>query len=109
MDKYDKAVAYLKDNPEEIANAWFNGSSSDHGCLFQFLEERDKKGPTGKNLGCLTQIKLMPNSFEAPTKKLTEGILNDDRIPSSDSAINTGNLEVFAEWQRRVDKELGRT
>lgn len=101
MDKYDKAIAYLTDHPDEIEKAWFdkdwNGEVHPHHCLFN---------RTHPDCGCLTQIRA---GFSwGPNKKLTAEIESDERIPKGVEKITVADLPVFAEWQRRLDKELNR-
>jgi len=52
--------------------------------------------------GCLTQVKY--EMAEAYTPLLTAMIRSDDRIPTSPYTIKEpADLEVFAEWQRKMD------
>ena len=100
MDKYDKAIAYLKENPDAIQDAWGTPDLHPAGCLFAYA------GPTEKDgIGCLTQIRGY-HECRTETEALTLEIKNDTRIPEHFSYITVDNLEVFAEWQRRLDKEL---
>jgi hypothetical protein len=110
LDKYDKAIAYLKKNPEMITSCWNipnNGNSG--GCLFQVCS------PTGNILddcfypsqyGCPTQV--ASREKKAFTREITLEIRQDTRIPRWAHDITVKNLHVFAEWQRRLDKELNR-
>ncbi len=98
-DKYDEAIAYLAERPDEIVDAWGecswrNRASVDHeaGALFAV---------TGTNCGCLTQIRS--GEQDAPTAALTDAIRADHRIPSDPDRITVDHLEVFAEWQRKID------
>lgn len=102
-DKYDLAIEYLTERPEKIMNAWRNPSSAPAGCLFQFA---NKSGcAEDPKCGCLTGIKNF--YFEAATPELTVAIKADSRIPELHD-ITAASLPIFAEWQRRIDKELGR-
>lgn len=104
MDKYDEAIEYLTTNPEEIENKWHNPSTM-HGCLFQFAT------PTGHAKGasgCLTLIRRDHDLRVLGRPDLTEAIRNDTRIPILSGDIRVEHLPVFAEWQRRLDKELNR-
>lgn len=105
MDKYDKAIEYLTQNPDKIYINWM-ASLGEAWCLFQ---------STGNDLneyGCLTQIRSVGVLYIAPTPELTKAIRADERIPFSPSVgnqtITLAHLPIFAEWQRRLDKELGR-
>jgi hypothetical protein len=101
MDKYDMAVEYLTEHPDEIYDAWGNPFLHKGGCLFQFC---NANGYNAIICGCLTQIRR--GGYAAETEELTEEIRNDERIPSSALDIRAEHLPVFAEWQRRLDKEL---
>lgn len=100
-DKYDEAVAYLTARPDEIYDSWLCAES-----LFQFVEPID--GNDEKVCGCLTEIR---GSYDicAWTDELTAAIRADERLPRNAEDITPAHLPVFAEWQRRIDKELGRT
>jgi len=105
MDKYDKAVEYLmgcNGNFEgEVTKAWFDPSGHPAGSLFAFIRS------PGKYLGgCLTMIKR--GTYEAETESLTDAIRADTRIPTDEAYVKRKHLPVFAEWQRRIDKELSR-
>jgi len=112
MDKYDKAIELLTraDNPRvEIYDAWAQCSTHPAGCLFGYVSKNrqqyiDKVGPY-QVCGCLTQIR---REAEAETPELTLAIRADKRIPKIPNSITLKDLPVFAEWQRRIDKELGR-
>jgi hypothetical protein len=106
MDKYDFAIQSLKNNPELIKDAWYNPSSMIEGCLFGFCGPDPNVSfsqECPKAYGCLTQIK--GKGEEAFSRELTEQIRLDNRIPSCEEDITVDNLYVFAEWQRRLDKE----
>lgn len=104
-DKYDLAIDYLTEHPDEIYDSWndgivtYNNPHPVSSCLF---------GSTGAlyACGCLTQVKS--GRFPANNDELTRAIRADERIPEDAHYITINNLPVFAEWQRRLDKELGR-
>lgn len=107
MDKYDEAIAYLTEHPSKIQTAWnwpdddlYGDGEINGGCLFQIVGDYEE-------CGCLTQIRLNPYRI-APTAALTDAIRADERIPKSPEQITIADLPVFAEWQRRLDKELNR-
>lgn len=111
-DKYDAAIAYLRERPEEIVDAWFYFPADQHPahCLFAYCSPsgtNDDDTPDGYPCGCLTQVRASW-SIKAWTPELTEAIRRDVRIPTREFDITVADLEVFAEWQRRLDKELGR-
>lgn len=104
-DKYDEAVAYLTKNPDEIYDAW--NMASTHvpvkgSCLFV---------PCDLTVltvcGCLTQVRGL--EYDAATPRLTRAIRADRGIPKRGESIKPRHLKRFAYWQRRLDKELGRT
>lgn len=104
-DKYARAVKYLKAHPWEIPQFWVNASPDGPGCLFQLARRNGKRiTKNGQFIGCLTQIRF--GGWNAQTKKLTLDISADERIPDSVYRITPDNLHVFAQWQRRLDKEL---
>lgn len=112
MDKYDFEVERLTKNPILIYEAW-NQSTP----LFDIAgnpETMDYDDIYAKPIGCLTQIRSFnPNDDEtidwvAQTPELTKEIRNDTRIPSNPHFIKVEDLNVFAEWQRKLDKELNR-
>lgn len=101
MDKYDIAIQNLTllDDPREILDAWGTPKSR-NGCLFDYAGRTSTP-----HIGCLTQIRSNVK-FHAETPELTEKIRNDKRIPKYAGDIKLKDLPVFAEWQRRLDKEL---
>lgn len=113
-DAYDDAVEYLTANPERIDDAWWiRGSVRDPRteaakCLFRYVTPTG--GPElsdGLECGCITQIRGIQR--HAYTPGLTAEIRSDERLPKFSLDITPGNLPVFAEWQRRIDRELNRT
>ncbi len=96
-DRYDDAIDYLTEHPDEIVDAWGDGRTFPDPrpgpqCLFNYVAE---------GCGCLTQIRDM--CANAPTESLTEAIRSDNRIPSDEFDITVDELPVFAEWQRTLD------
>lgn len=104
MDKYDKAVQKLTENPDLIEYAWLSPFGYEEGCLFLCAS---KSGDPTRGYGCLTMIRRKTDAM-AETDSLTERIRADERIPTSLKEITAENLPVFAEWQRIIDKELAR-
>lgn len=116
MDKYDIAEKYLMDNPGQLENAWRDPTRHIAGCLFTFVTPSGSfllpsglrnLNPAGLICGCLSQIKS--GMDVAWTRKLTESIRKDNEIPDKDSDIDPNNLAWAKRWQRKIDKELGRT
>lgn len=111
LDKYDEAIEWLLDQDDvghAIYEAWDTPHMSEGGILFQFAT------PSGEQsiapwqpvqCGCLTQVRSQ-DRFVAWTPELTKTIQNDLRIPVDETGITEENLEVFAEWQRRLDREI---
>lgn len=113
MDKYDEAVAYLTEHPGEIEAAWREDNCGDgpqhpaH-CLFTRVTPTGRQEQSPESLclvGCLTQIR---NTHVAWTAELTKAIRADNRIPRDPEGITPKTLPIFRDWQRRIDKELGR-
>ena len=108
-DKYDEAIAYLTEHPEEIYRAWHTCGTHPHGCLFEFCspDGSNNKRADGEKCGCLTMVRgLSKIGGVAWTDALTEEIRTDERLPKSGSEITVEHLPVFAEWQRRLDREI---
>lgn len=102
-DKYVHAMEYLHRHPDRIFAAWWSALHSPHvpgACLFAFA------GPQHSPYGCLTQIRRN-RTRRAATDALTSAIRDDERLPKESMDIHPEHLNVFAEWQRRLDRELG--
>lgn len=105
-DKYDNAVEYLTKNPSEIERAWYDPFSHvSSGCLFKFVTPNGCCYFNRIAHGCLTSVR---DGSIAYTPELTEAIRADERIPMRGDNIEVKHLPVFAEWQRRLDKEFNR-
>lgn len=116
-DRYDEAIDYLVEYPDGIEAAWGQmdvTEEDDDGneyetenpaaCLFAvtgFVRCHDGSLNT---CGCLTQV--VDRTFRAPTNELTDAIRADLRIPRDPEDISPEDLEVFAEWQRKLDAML---
>jgi hypothetical protein len=103
-DKYDLAVDYLTKNPDKLIKSWEFPESYPSGCLFAFAGQEPLDCYNG--CGCLTQVRY--GMYPAETPELTDAIRRDERIPIFPDDIKPSDLPVFAEWQRRLDLELGR-
>jgi hypothetical protein len=125
MDKYDQAIEWLVEHADDetalpgcnvIDLAWDLDDAYQTGqCLFQICSPSGfaVNTPQGMPCGCLTQVVRKENTLDAWTPKLTEAIRADQRIPGSIRDISRlrGDelrtaLQPFAEWQRRLDKEI---
>lgn len=104
-DKYDDAIDYLTANPAEITGAWLSPETRRAGCLFQFATG-DGLYKYGTNFGCLTQIRS--EDAVASTMAMTLAIRDDKRLPACCEDVTVAHLSLFAEWQRRLDRELQR-
>lgn len=103
MDKYDKAIAYLTEKPEEIRAAWSQPSLHPAGCLFQSAYPLYDYNPM--KYGCLTMVKK--GTHIAANDVLTTMIREDARIPNIQQDITVEHLRpVFAEWQRLLDETI---
>lgn len=105
-DKYDEAIEYLTAHPDEILLAWSDrpGDQHPHHCLFIYANASGEFSSRGF-LGCLTQIRS-GGPWRAETSELTAAIAADDRLPDHWDGITPNDLPVFAEWQRRLDREI---
>jgi hypothetical protein len=104
FDKYMLAARWLSENPERINDSWgVAGSREETPGSPLFRQAGDRW------CGCLTQIRggWRGSLGAAATPELTADILADERIPASERAITLDKLNVFVEWQRRLDAELG--
>lgn len=108
-DTYEQEVQRLADYSwNQLDEAWIKATP-----LFKFCNE---DGDIPDECGCLTQVRC--GMRPAATPELTEAIRADERIPRNTEQIyingwNRKNrdervelLRVFAEWQRRIDKEI---
>lgn len=123
MDKYDLEIERLL-NAGPLENlgsrcydAWFcDNNENPKSCLFQYVTPTGKPGwnPTHQECGCLTQIRNADKGdssdadrLVAWTEELTERIVNDQRIVKRPGEIRTrADLEVFAEYQRELDRTI---
>lgn len=126
MDKYDEAIEWLVEHADEtspdgepmIEVAWGNNRTHQAGCLFAFCYGDDHYPPLEdrQSVGCLTMIRSNPDRYVAATPALTLEILLDSRLPREIEELHDlrgedlrAALQPFAEWQRRLDKEIRQT
>ena len=107
MDRYDEAIEYLVERPEEVGDAWHLPDDEEGGLLFQCCSSSS---------GCLTQVH--GGSLRGPKPELTLEIIDDDRLHKSighlsAALLSTDSLDArrailqpYAEWQRRMDREI---
>jgi len=113
-DKYAKAIKYLTAHPDELYVAWCVADDRHPaGCLFQWAWRGDTNmGGVANVCGCITHIRnphlnrIVFAYSETLRDRLTKEIREDERIPTRGDLIKISDLPVFAEWQRRLDKEL---
>lgn len=113
MDKYDEQIERLMKTDNEVDRDQVVEEWGDAIGLFQYascdgLMSMNGEGPYA---GCLTMIRNVNLKVVMDSKgvneNLTSEIRSDERIPLSLRDIKTKEqLEVFAEWQRRLDKEI---
>lgn len=108
LDRYAKAVKYLKEHPNQIKNAWRSPQNHPAGCLFEICSRDGEPGDNinGETVGCLTQV--AGGLYLAITAALTKEIRADSRIPKCPDDITVDELEVFAEWQRNIRKRFAK-
>lgn len=107
-DAYQGCVERLLEQSEcECRQAWLDPQDHPSGILFE-QTGWDKTG-THYGSGCLTQAKSGLRPFGG-SEKLRLKLISDPRIPSSISDIRCTRemLEAFAEYQRLLDRDLGR-
>lgn len=102
MDKYDIAIDHLKMHPYHIEDCWNDCSNPTliGSCLFQFTDRHHTAYYS--KIGCLIQIRN--GNKIAQTPELTDKINQDERLPKNIEEITPNDLNVFAEWQRILDK-----
>lgn len=113
MDKYDEQIQKLtsldeKERRQNIRDDWLNGTG-----IFQFCTPEGKNTPYNNGYlseaGCLTMVHswgYFVYDSEGVNSKLTEQIKLDPRFCDIGNVKTKDQLEVFAEWQRRLDKEI---
>lgn len=96
---YDKQIEELTKNPDQIKSDWFKGEG-----LFKYINPNNYD----INNGCLTRIRLKPDFYKAiingkNNEELVQEIAKDDRIPKYSKDITIESLQVFKEWQEKID------
>lgn len=103
-DRYDAAIEYFTEHPEEIRRAWTRAGTHPHGKIFAFCTS--SRGADFMNMGCPLMVR--GGYYDAETTELTKEIRADDRIPKSVQHLGLETLPVLAEWQRKLDIALDR-
>lgn len=127
-DAYDQAIERLLEFAEDeyyegnfkaaVSEVWEVPELHRHdgGLLFRVVSPNGgtlDRREDGNDCGCVVEIrngKLLRNGHPAYawTDDLTQRIKADDRLPRVSEDIEPEHLPIFAEWQRIIDKELGR-
>lgn len=111
-DRYEQDVEYLTAKPHQIGVAWGNPKPGEMGgSLFRFAVDDGRPGARyigGRRAGCLTMLRCINVSYAAETPELEAAIRADKRLPRRTGEIRPHHLPIFAAWQRRIDRELGR-
>lgn len=114
-DKYDVAVELIESGKVHPRFAWGNPLPGSRSMAARAHELFKHASPSGEcepsrdgkyACGCLTQIRF--GRFVAYTPALTKAIRADKRIPDVHQ-LKPKHARLFAMWQRRIDKALGRT
>jgi hypothetical protein len=114
MDIYSKAIEYFKENPNQILEVWDDPKSHFSGVLFQAVTPDGSCQPNNEGDYCGDICEIHSIEASAWTRELEQEILDDFRIPKIYAShgyrpkITVDMLEIFAEWQRKIDKVLGR-
>jgi len=103
VDRYDEAVAYLREHPTEIGGIWYFPRRHAAGCLFAFLSPDSRRKHAGNECGCPTMVKS--GHYEAWTPELTAFVRSAD-IPADGRLTRPEHLDTFAEIQRLADKTI---
>lgn len=109
MDKYDKAIAYLTENPGKMEAVWCEQNYGDESemaqahCLFEYLCPNDEDTWA---YGCITQV--ASGSKRAFTDELTQLVLDAD-LPTDIDNVTLQHLPKCAEIQRIADIVCNRT
>lgn len=106
MDKYDKQIEEIKSGHSTIKEDWYKAKG-----LFAFATDcKAELSSVEATVGCLVMIRnssgIVLAQDQELAKKLTNEILLDKRLPRLPEEIKEEHLPVFAEWQRRLDKEI---
>ncbi len=114
MDIYSKAIEFFKTNQDKILEVWDDPKSHWTGVLFQSVTPDGTSQENEEGLFCGDLCEIRSLLAAAWTYPLQEQITNDARIPKIYSSNNHTPkiyfemLEVFAEWQRKIDIALNR-
>jgi hypothetical protein len=114
MDVYSKAIAFLTANPAKIPEIWDDPKSHWTGVLFQAVTPNGLGQTNEDDIYCGDLCEIRSNHAAGWTLELEEEIKKDIRIPKMYASNNdipriaTETLEVFAEWQRKIDQVLNR-
>ena len=127
-DKYDRAIARITERCESQRSIWEARAdiklTDDQGrrlvadILHSIWNEGGSLRATDSILfdmasrtrdypcGCLTQVSDRASGYIAATAALTDAIRADEAVPSKPTELTLADLPVFADWQRRLDREI---
>ena len=110
-DKYDEAIAYLTEHPQEISAA-FNDGYAHRGspgfCLFVAAAPKGMLAMRRDGVTCGCLVAIRSGNYEAWTEDATKRIRGNLSLPDNAEMITPQHLIHFANEQRRLDKELNR-
>jgi hypothetical protein len=106
MDRYDRYSQEIELVSKALAagesiNPYWGHDTGKHAHLFD--------GCRNYRLSCFCPINIRCSGGPYPANSLEERIRTDKRIPKHELEITAKHLPAFADIQRMVDKELGRT
>ena len=96
-DVYDAEVERCSGPEIRLSTEWGHP-------LSLFSECSPRRWDAATECGCLTQVHS--RSQKACTVALTDAIRADSRIPDWPREMEPHHLATFAEWQRRMDREI---
>lgn len=123
MDVYDEAITILTAvagdyyEPVVLESAWGRPERTEGGCLFDYTgwdpdlgEVGRIPGESGGPCGCLTQVRAGYAFGPAMLghQDMLERLRADERVPNRPEDLTLESLTALAEWQREVDRVLGR-
>lgn len=92
-DQYDEQIERLTAQPRKISDEWIAGRG-----LFKMIRSNCL------NM-CPSMVRNVALHCTQEFKGVAAEIAKDERIPAFDGDITSAHLPIFAEWQRRIDRE----
>jgi len=115
MDIYSNAVNFFRNNPNKIPEIWDDPKSHWAGVLFQSVTPDGTSQINKEGFLCGDLCEIRSSCADAWNLELQMEIMNDPRLPKIYASnnyipqISIEALDVFAEWQRKIDKALNRS